>query len=280
MKEDNNYTGAKVLSFFIPLVGLIIYAVNIGKNNKLAKNCGKWALIGISIPIAMYLIFLVISTYVGVKNVYNADTLISDYIVVPDVTDYELNEAIQILENAGFTVDTESIDIFSNDIIAGNVVKTNPEAGSERLENYTVTMYVSTGIGTITIEDYIGKDATEIKEMLTYLGVETIIEEIEVDDSTIYIENEIIGQSIEVGTIINTNDLITLYTAKMFVYPDFINENYSIDEINKFASNYNLSLTIEYVENEDYQSGTIIYQSKTAGSTIISGSILKIQVVK
>lgn len=45
--RDKEYNGANILSFFIPLVGLIIYAVNIGKNDKLAKSCVKTALYGI-----------------------------------------------------------------------------------------------------------------------------------------------------------------------------------------------------------------------------------------
>lgn len=45
--REKEYNGANILSFFIPLVGLIIYAVNIGKNDKLAKSCVKTALYGI-----------------------------------------------------------------------------------------------------------------------------------------------------------------------------------------------------------------------------------------
>ena len=52
------YKGANILSLFFPIVGLIIYAVNIGKNDKLAKSCGKMALNGMLIGIIIYLIVL------------------------------------------------------------------------------------------------------------------------------------------------------------------------------------------------------------------------------
>lgn len=53
MKKENgllaNYEsslGLRLICFFIPLVGLIIYAVNIVQNPKVAKECGKFSLIG------------------------------------------------------------------------------------------------------------------------------------------------------------------------------------------------------------------------------------------
>ena len=38
---------AKIFSFLVPPVGLIIYLLNIGKNEKLAKKCGDLAIKGI-----------------------------------------------------------------------------------------------------------------------------------------------------------------------------------------------------------------------------------------
>lgn len=37
--SNENYTGASIVSFLIPLVGLIIYAIHITDNKKLAKKC-------------------------------------------------------------------------------------------------------------------------------------------------------------------------------------------------------------------------------------------------
>lgn len=48
--------GLLYLSFFIPLVGLILYCVYIRNSEKLGKSCGKLALIGISIPITLTII--------------------------------------------------------------------------------------------------------------------------------------------------------------------------------------------------------------------------------
>lgn len=52
---DEENTGANILSLFFPIVGFIIYAVNIGKNNKIAKSCIRMALLGMMCGVAIFL---------------------------------------------------------------------------------------------------------------------------------------------------------------------------------------------------------------------------------
>ena len=57
---DNTYTGIKVISFCFPLIGLIIYALNIGKNNELAKIASKWSIRGmIAYAIITFISFII-----------------------------------------------------------------------------------------------------------------------------------------------------------------------------------------------------------------------------
>lgn len=49
---SNENLGLKIVSMLFPIVGLIVYAVNIVQNPKIAKECGKWALIGFCIGLA------------------------------------------------------------------------------------------------------------------------------------------------------------------------------------------------------------------------------------
>lgn len=51
--ESNENLGLKIVSFLFPLVGLIVYAVNIVQNPDIAKQCGKWALIGFCIGLIL-----------------------------------------------------------------------------------------------------------------------------------------------------------------------------------------------------------------------------------
>lgn len=60
-KEKGIYTnyesslGLRIICLLIPLVGLIIYAVNIVQNSKMAKECGKFSLIGFIIALLLSL---------------------------------------------------------------------------------------------------------------------------------------------------------------------------------------------------------------------------------
>lgn len=65
------------------------------------------------------------------------------------------------------------------------------------------------------------------------------------------------------------------------VYPDFITKNrYTVDSIRQFCNENDIELEIEYVDNTNYKSGTILTQSEDVESAVISGSTLKITVAK
>ena len=52
-REYESSTGLRIICFFIPLLGLIVYAVNIVQSPKIAKECGLYALIGFIIGIVI-----------------------------------------------------------------------------------------------------------------------------------------------------------------------------------------------------------------------------------
>lgn len=61
MKEDNtNETRSKVISFCFPIIGLIIYAINVGKNDNLAKDCSKWAICSMTISVIMTVLYILL----------------------------------------------------------------------------------------------------------------------------------------------------------------------------------------------------------------------------
>ncbi len=69
--EDGNNPGLNVLSFFIPLVGLILYLIWMTDYPIRAKGCGKWALISVIVDLVLGLIgffiyiIIIILIYVG-----------------------------------------------------------------------------------------------------------------------------------------------------------------------------------------------------------------------
>lgn len=130
----------------------------------------------------------------------------------------------------------------------------------------------------IVIENYFGKDYQSIKQKLEKLGLKVIIYK---KESTSINSDIIIEQSIKPGSKAKEGDVITLYIPDIATkYPNFAADNYSVNEVKKFAQKYNLILTINYEESKEYKSGIVYYQSKPAGSTIIEGQKLIIKVAK
>lgn len=200
---------------------------------------------------------------------------------VPDVTNMSVTKAIDELQNAGFKVSDEQQEISSTDIDEGNIVKTNPAAGSKRTKGTLITLYVSVGDTKITIENYKDKNYLEIKGALEALGLRVVIEKKEVDENSNIKDGQIIEQSVAEGEKLSVGETITLYIPDIISkFPNFTDGSYSVSEVQKFCDEHNIKLEVEEVETSDYQDGAIYYQNKPEGYTIADGVTLKIRVAK
>ena len=136
----------------------------------------------------------------------------------------------------------------------------------------------------IVVEDYTGQNYNEVKGRLEALNLKVIIERQDLDegeDPNDYEEGIIIGQSVNSGEKLSEGDRITLYIPNIIIsYPNFCNNSYNISQVEEFANSNNLTLTIEYVENSGYDTGTIFYQSRAEGTTVVNGARLLIRVAK
>lgn len=200
---------------------------------------------------------------------------------VPDVTNMSVTKAIDELQNAGFKVSDEQQEISSTDIDEGNIVKTNPAAGSKRTKGTSITLYVSIGDTKITIENYKDKNYLEIKGALEALGLRVVVEKKEVDENSNIKDGQIIEQSVAEGEKLSVGETITLYIPDIISkFPNFTDGSYSVSEVQKFCDEHNIKLEVEEVETSDYQEGAIYYQNKPEGYTIAEGVTLKIRVAK
>lgn len=136
----------------------------------------------------------------------------------------------------------------------------------------------------ITIDNYVGKNYREVKSYLESLNLYVLVEKKDLpigESSNNYDSETIIGQSIPANSKIYEYNNITLYIPNIIArYPNFCNGTYNITDIQKFANSNNLILTIEYVENSGYETGTILYQSRAEGTNVIEGTKLEVQVAR
>ncbi|MBO4245281.1 MAG: Stk1 family PASTA domain-containing Ser/Thr kinase [Bacilli bacterium] len=200
-------------------------------------------------------------------------------VVVPDVSGLTVKEAIKKLQDANLKVNDVQKEISSDKVPEGSVVKTIPEAGTKKTKDYEITLYVSLGDTKLLVEDYTGRNASEVTGELKAHGIYTKVEKQEVDDTKNYNDMEIIGQDVEPGTKLSDGDTITLYIPDVVtVYPDFTSGSYILKEVEDFCTEHKINLNIEKVFNADYAEGTIIYQSKPAGYTVTENTSLTIKV--
>jgi serine/threonine-protein kinase len=198
-------------------------------------------------------------------------------VVIPDVSNISIIDAETELKALNLEIDEEVKEINSDTIPLDFVIKTSPGIGRTVKEGTTITLYVSIGTTKIKIEDYIGKDASNVEGALEILGLNVLIEKMSVSDPNDYDDNEIVEQSIKKDVEVEKGETITLYIANKAIYPNMVSDTWNEDAASEFADMYDIELTV--VEKvSTIAPGTVIYQSRAAGTNIITGSSLTIHV--
>lgn len=244
-------------------------------DDKVIKKTNKviWILGSIFALLAIILVsvFLILPYFTKIPDVK-----------IPDVSNMTVIDAENELKKNGFEVELETVKEESEKIEKGKVIKTDPQAGRTIKKGSSITLYESLGKETYTVEDYTGSNYIEIQTLLkSVYGLEVTVEKKDVDTSKEYNEQEIVDQSVKAGTVLGKGDSITLYIPNILEgYPNMIEEEWTIDDVEAFCTKYNVTLKIDYKETSDYEEGTLISQSRSPKTPIVSGTTLKIVVAK
>jgi len=200
---------------------------------------------------------------------------------IPDVANLSVIEAENILKEKSLNVATDIIEKESDSVEPGKVIGTSPQVDRTVKEGTEITIIVAKESGKVTIRDYSGKSYRTVEVNLKNSGLNVITEarKISKDEQSKYKEYNVVGQSAEAGTKLSQGDTIVIYYALFTIeYPDFVSGKYTIDEVASYCDKYNVTLHIEYEENNNYEEGTIIKQNRTG--EVIDGQNLTITVSK
>ena len=204
-------------------------------------------------------------------------------VTIPNCEGSKVSSCEKKLQKLGLEVVTE-IELVESETIDKNlVVKTEPEKGRSVKKGTKVTIYKSIGEEVYEIEDYVGKNYIEVQTILeTKYGLEVTVEKKEPSDNTKeYDEQEIIGQSLAVGSEVKVGDNITLFIPDITdTFPDMNTEGWSLEDAEAFCTKYGLIIKVKEVETDKYTPGKVVSQSRAAGSPITRGSTLTVEVAK
>ena len=203
-------------------------------------------------------------------------------IEIPDVSNMSIADATNKLEDLGLKVASEDMTSYDDNIEEDFVIKTTPRAGKSLKEGTEVTLVVSLGKEGFAAENYVGQNYLTVKAILEGKGVTvTTKAEEHTKDETNIVENIILAQDIEVGKKLVKGDTITLTIPSFItVYPDFVNEVYTLTQVQEFCTKNGITLVTKEKESTTDKDGTVIYQSRKAGDKVVSGATLTITVSK
>ena len=159
--------------------------------------------------------------------------------------------AIEKLQTAGFAL--PSIELEYNELVSeGCVIDTSVEAGEEAPEGSTITIVISKGPEPIPMPNVIGKTARGAIDLLEGKG---LLVSVEYEDSTSVSKDEVIGQSIQTGSIVKRGDNVAITVSEGTDYVKILSVTPSSVE-NK-GDRATFTVTIKYSLNAKEQG--IIY---------------------
>ena len=190
--------------------------------------------------------------------------------LMPDLAGKTVDEAQTLLEEYNVTISDDIIEQLSEEYDEGQIIETNPKAGSSIAEGDVVVLTVSSG-KYIVLDNYVGMTQSEAEEAISKLSdtvdIEVVIEE-EVSSSP---RGEVISQNKEKGTRLDPNDSENLTITLTVSKGDYIVvDNYvgmSQNDATAALKKLNFQVTIE-TEDSDEAEGTVIRQSLSEGYRI------------
>lgn len=223
-----------------------------------------------------WIILLVILALLGIGTAVFFASGGRGEVEIPDVSGLSEASARDTLAKAKLEVATKTEEIPDEQIEEGDVVKTDPAAGTTVKQNREVTLYVSTGKKKVKLDDYTGMNFDEVSSRLKKLGfpADSIEKKDEFSDE---VENgRIISQSDEEGTEVDpTTDKITFVVSQgaQPTMGDYTGQNYDIVRGILSSNGYKrISETYDY--SDTVPAGSIISQLPSYGEPLTENSYI------
>lgn len=236
------------------------------------KKRKKW-------PILLVSTFLFLAV-LGVLTVFLLPGMMSAKdITIPDVTGMNANDAISKLSANGIGV-YQKIEFPDEVITTGNVIRTDPEAGSTVKENTKINLYISSGKEKYELSDYTGRQYDDVLHLLDDQNFKEI-KKIEQNDASD--PGTIISQNPPGGKNVVPEDTVLEFTVskgpEKIVLKDLT--QYNLQGAQDYASLVGLNLDASQQKYDDnIPAGMVISQSPSKGTVLTKGDKVTIVISK
>lgn len=189
-------------------------------------------------------------------------------------TEEEAREALRSVD-LGISVEKGA----SDDQPKGKIFKVSPEEGTEVARNTTVTVYISTGKETFSLDDVSGMDYEQAESKLTNAGLDV---KLEFENSSSVRKDKVIRTSPEAGSQVSEGDTVTL----------IVSEGEDIEYVTvPYVVGYDLDTAVKMLEDaglvyggkssdysDDYAEGEVMGQSYSSGKSVEKGTSVTLTV--
>ncbi|WP_017753682.1 Stk1 family PASTA domain-containing Ser/Thr kinase [Calidifontibacillus oryziterrae] len=244
-------------------------------HTKNGKKKSKKRLIALLLSLAMIFSAGLIAVILFIPSLFEPKD-----VIIPDVTEYEIAEAIEDLQSVGLKVKPEQIP--DDRVQEGLVIKTDPPVNTTVKEGWEVIVYESLGKEKIQFEDFVGQQLEDVIRDLEIKGISADHILPNYIDSDLP-ENEIIAQLQPLpGDLINPDEIKNMWVIFQVSKGPFVRipnmKGWSEADVNKFVHDNQLSLdnTSERQYSNELAEGLVVSQEPGENTLLKKGGIIKI----
>ncbi len=191
---------------------------------------------------------------------------------VPDVVNREESEAEQMIRDANLTVAHGEAQ-YDDNVAEGNVISSNPVAGTEIEEGQTVTIVVSLGQKPATVPDIRGMSAADAEAALSAEGLVGSASE---DYSDTVEAGKVISQDVDPNSEVDKGTTVS-YVVSLGPETKYVTVpglgGYTEEQARQRLTNAGLNVgTVDTAYSSTVSKGYVISQTASAGSSVEEGT--------
>ncbi|WP_445614314.1 Stk1 family PASTA domain-containing Ser/Thr kinase [Geobacillus sp. YF-1] len=202
------------------------------------------------------------------------DLVFPKEVTMPNVVNKDYDEAVERLSALGLEI-KDTIDVESDTIEEGKVVRTSPEAGMTVKQGAGVTIYKSSGKKKIEFPSFIGDDIAAAEAELRAEGFSRITRNGRYSDKP---EGTILDQYPYAGDKVVPDETEVMFTVSLGPEKVALKDltGYTEKSVRDYGEDQGLRIEIKYEHSDEVPEGLVISQTPAAGERLEKGDTVTV----